>query len=47
MYHYRLILEDGVYHYMDGDSAAAVRRAFALKFPTLPAVSRVKRMSLS
>lgn len=47
MYHYRMILTDGVYHYMDGESAADVRRRFGRRYPDLPAVARVKRMGRS
>lgn len=44
MYYYRVILADGVMYYINGDSAADVRKKFARRFPMLPAVSSVKRL---
>jgi hypothetical protein len=46
MYHYRLILEDGVYHYLNGDSAAQVKKKFHKDYPNLPKVVRTKRMGV-
>lgn len=44
MYHYRIILEDGVYHYINGDTAVQVKRKFTRTYPNLPKVISAKRM---